>query len=130
MVLSPAAGAMLAGAFWGLSDDAKGAICAAYAKSRRLGCRPSPARRLLLGIVTTALGPARLFAGIGETPAEVERLVTIVEPAVPERPDRWGIALASPIVGCSSGQEVSRQPEFGFVPPRIHSIGGWSLSWI
>ena len=87
MVLSPTAGAMLAAVFEGFSDAAKAAIYAAHAESRRLGAPATGSEHLLLGIVTTA--PARIFAGTGATPAEVERLIAIVGPALPERPDRW-----------------------------------------
>ena len=39
--------------------------------------------------MTTAPGPATIFAGTRVTPAEVERLIAIVGPALPELPDRW-----------------------------------------
>lgn len=81
---------MLAGVFEGFSDDAKGAIYAAHAESRCLGGSATGAEHLLLGIVTTAPGPATIFAEAGATPAEVERLIAIVGPALPERsPIRW-----------------------------------------
>ena len=94
MVLSPAVGAMLAGMFEGFSDDAKGAIYAAHAESRRLGASATGAEHLLLGIVTTDPGPAMIFADAGVTPAEVERLIANVGPALPERPDRWSLSGA------------------------------------
>ncbi len=80
---------MLVGMFEGFSDDSKVAIYAAHAESRRLGSPATGPEHLLLGIVTTAPGPATIFAGTGVTPAEVERLIAIVGPALPERPDRW-----------------------------------------
>ena len=61
----------------------------AYVESRRLGAPAAGSEHLLLGIVTTAPGPATIFAGTRVTPAEVERLIAIVGPALPERPVRW-----------------------------------------
>ena len=66
----------------------KFAIYAAYVESRRLGTprrlRAPPPRHC-----DAAPGPATIFAGTRVTPAEVERLIAIVGPALPERPVRW-----------------------------------------
>jgi len=77
--------------FEGFSDSAKVAIYAAHAESRRLGAPAAGSEHLLLGIVTTAPGrPATVFAGTRVTPAEIEPLIAIVGPALPERsPIRW-----------------------------------------
>jgi len=81
---------MLMRMFEGFSDNAKVAIYAAHAESRRLGAPAAGSEHLLLGIVTTAPGPATVFAGTRVTPAEIERLIAIVGPALPERsPVRW-----------------------------------------
>ena len=80
---------MLMRMFEGFSDNAKVAIYAAYVESRRLGAPAAGSEHLLLGIVTTAPGPATIFAGSRVTRAEVERLIAIVGPALPERPVRW-----------------------------------------
>ena len=91
---------MLMRMFEGFSDNAKVAIYAAYVESRRLGAPAAGSEHLLLGIVTTAPGPATIFAGSRVTPAEVERLIAIVGPALPERPVRgveseWGTGVGN-----------------------------------